>query len=86
MITNAVEHRLTLQHILTHLLVNRNRVHGSVTFQRDILGGNTPLLGVLVHEVHQYLIVEILHAVCSDTQIIIIEIMCMGGIQDRITE
>ena len=73
------EHRLALCHILTHLLGDNDRMPRLTVIhrQRHILSLHIPTLRVLVHEVHEHLVIEALHAVGTDNHFLAVETLTL---------
>ena len=80
------EHRLALCHILTHLTSHLHRVPRLFVFikKRHILGLHIPTLRVLIHEAHEHLVIETLHAIGTDNHLLAVELLTLHGCLDLV--
>ena len=68
------EHRLALHHALLHLRSYVDSPHGLTSLgQISLLNLDSPLLAILVHKAHKYLVVEATHTFATDTKTFIFD-------------
>ena len=92
MCSTTEEHRLTLQDILLHLLgdldtMQGNTITGILTLKGwniHILYMNTPLLTILIHEAGQHLIIEGLHAITTDAEVVTLKNTLFKNLRGKI--
>ena len=92
MLSTAEEHRLALHDILLHLLGNLDTMQGNTItgiltlkgWNIHILYMNTPLLTILIHEAGQHLIIEGLHAITTDAEIVALKNTLFKNLRGKI--